>query len=201
MPEKIVDLVPGTPVHAADGPVGRLERIIIDPEHDRTTALVIREAQLPNTLRLVSEKYLERADGQGVTLSLTRKRFEAQKPYIETDYYAPDFFLTVARQEQCTLPLSPASWIVERPATPAGAVALVGHETVEATDGKVGRVDGVLLDREGGHVTHIVLRHGHLWGARDILVPAGLVVGYEDGRVRLAADKAAIEALAADSQA
>ena len=195
MPEKTVDLIPGTPVNAADGSVGRLERVIIDPEHGRATYLVVRESELPNTLRLVSEKHLAKADAQGVLLALTQKQFAAQKEYIHTDYYAPEFFLTVARAEQCALPMEPASWTVERPATPEGSVALVGHETVEATDGKVGRVDGVLLDRVGGHVTHLVLRYGHLWGAREILVPAGLVAGYEDGCVRLSADKAAVEAL------
>jgi len=194
MPERIVDLVPGTPVTATDGPVGRLERIIIDPAHDRATHLVVRESDAPGTLRLVGEKYVVRADAKGVTLSLSRKHFAAQQPYILTEYFSPEFFLTVARQEQCKLPLEPSSWTLERPATPEGAVALVGHETVEATDGKVGRVDGVLLDRTGGHVTHLILRQGHLWGAREVLVPAGLVARFEDGRVILSVDKAAISA-------
>ena len=194
MPEKSVDLVPGAPVTATDGPVGRLARVIIDPEHDRAIYLVVEEADAPNTQRLVSEKYLVRAEKTGIALSLSRKHFAAQKPYIQTEYFSPEFFLTVAKQEACNLPLEPSSWTVERPATPAGAVALVGHEPVEATDGKVGQVDGVLLDRTGGHVTHLILRRGHLWGARDVLVPAGLVSRYEDGRVILSVDKAALTA-------
>lgn len=194
MPEKSVDLVPGTPVTATDGPVGRLTRVIIDPEHDRATYLVVAETEAPNTQRLVSEKYLVSADKTNIALSLSRKHFAGQKPYIRTEYFSPDFFLTVAKQEDCALPLEPASWTVERPATPDGAVALIGHEPVEATDGKVGRVDGVLLDRAGGHVTHLILRQGHLWGARDVLVPAGLVARFEDGRVILSVDKAALTA-------
>ena len=70
--------------------------------------------------------------------------------------------------------MAPSGWTVERPATPEGAVALVGHETVLATDGKVGRVDGVLVDRASGRVTHLVLREGHLFGHREVQVPAAM---------------------------
>lgn len=195
MSTQAVDLVLGTPVHTTDGIVGRLERVIIDPHQGRTTHLVVRETQLPNTLRLVGEKYLAHADAQGLTLSLTTKHFAACKEYIQTEYFSPDYFLTLAREEHCRLPLAPSSWTLERPATPDGAVALLGHETVEATDGKVGKVDAVLADRATGRVTHLVLRQGHLWGAREVQVPAGLVARFEDGRVILSVDKAAVGAL------
>ncbi len=74
-------------------------------------------------------------------------------------------------------------------------MALVGHEAVLATDGKVGRVDGVLADRASGRVTHLVLREGHLFGHREVQVPAAMVARYADATVHLNVDKAAIAAL------
>lgn len=195
MPERIFDLALAAPVTATDGPVGQVAHVIIDPSHGRATHVVVRESQLPNALRLVPEKFVAEADASGVRLTVPRKRFEAMREYIQTEYYPPSFFLGLASKEQCKLPMAPSSWTVERPATPEGFVPLVGHEEVVATDGKVGRVDGVLADHASGRVTHLLLRQGHLWGSREIQVPAGLVARYEAGRVLLSADKATVGAL------
>jgi hypothetical protein len=195
MPERILDLALSAPVATADGPIGRTEHIIIDPSLGRATHLVVRETELPNTLRLVPEKYVAKAEPDGISLSISRKRFETLREYIQTEYLPPSFFLSLAAKEHCKLPMAPSGWTVERLATPEGSVALVGHETVLATDGKVGRVDGVLTDHASGRVTHLLLRQGHLWGAREVQVPAGLVARYEEGQVVLSVDKAAVGAL------
>jgi sporulation protein YlmC with PRC-barrel domain len=195
MSERTVDLALAAPVAATDGPVGRVEHVIVDPSHGRATHLVVRETQLPNALRLVPEKYVAKARPDGVDLSISRKRFEGMREYIRTEYYPESFFLGLAGKEHCKLPMAPSGWTVERPATPEGFVALVGHEAVLATDGRIGRVDGVLADHASGRITHLLLRQGHLWGAREVQVPAGLVVRYEAGQVVLSVDKAAVGAL------
>lgn len=192
MPEHAIDLALAAPVHATDALVGHVEHVIINPETGAATHVVVREAKLPNALRLVAEKYIAKTGPDGVYLSIPAKRVAELREYIQTDYYAPSFFLTLARQEHCKLPLSPSGWTVEHPATPEGSVALVGHEPVVATDGKVGRVDGVLASPHTGRVTHLLLRQGHLWGAREVQIPAGLVARYEDGQVLLSVDKASI---------
>ena len=160
MPERALDLALSAPVRATDAPIGHVAHVIIDPEHGRATHLVVRESQLPNTLRLVPEKYIAASGPDGVALSIPRNRVAALREYIQTEYYSPSFFLTLAKREHCNLPLAPSSWTVERPATPEGSVALVGHEPVEATDGPVGRVDGVLAEAHTGRITHLLLRRG-----------------------------------------
>ncbi|WP_428564014.1 MAG: hypothetical protein ACP59X_01460 [Solidesulfovibrio sp. DCME] len=195
MPDAALDLTLTAPVQATDAAIGRVEHIIIDPHLGKATHIVVREDALPNTLRLVAEKYIASASPQGVHLNIPHKRVGALKEYIQTEYFSPAYFLTLAKAEEVKLPMAPASWTVERPATPEGSVALAGHEPVRASDGKVGRVDGVLCDRHTGRVTHLLLRQGHLWGTREVQVPAGLVAGYEDGEVVLSATKAAIGAL------
>jgi len=37
---------------------------------------------------------------------------------------------------------------------------------VEATDGHVGHVDEFVVNPENGHITHSVMREGHLWGKK-----------------------------------
>ncbi|MFP5259418.1 MAG: hypothetical protein ACLGQH_10385 [Acidobacteriota bacterium] len=195
MHERSIDLILSAPVHATDTLVGRIEHVIVDPSHGRATFLVVREDALPNTLRLVPEKYVAAADDTGVRLSIDAAKLAGLREYVTTQYYSPSFFLSLAAREHCKLPLAPSSWTVERPATPQGSVALTGHETVQATDGKVGRLDGVLTEAHTGRVVTLLLRQGHLWGAREVAIPAGMVAAYEDGVVRLGVDTAAVAAL------
>ncbi|EHJ48580.1 hypothetical protein DFW101_2576 [Solidesulfovibrio carbinoliphilus subsp. oakridgensis] len=195
MPENALDLALNAPVAATDGPLGRVAHVIINPESGTATHLVVREDALPNTLRLVPKKYCGQAGPGAVTLTISRKRAGELKEYIQADYYPPSFFLGLAKAEETRLPIAPSGWTFEHPATPEGSVALAGHEPVLATDGRAGRVDGVLADPHTGRVTHLLLRQGHLWGAREVQVPAGLVSRYEDGQVVLSVDKAALGAL------
>lgn len=195
MTEQAIDLALGVPAQSEDGPYGRVEHVIIDPETGAATHVVVRESVEPRALRLIPRKYVAAADAQSLRLAASVQRLTGLREYIQTDYYPPSYFVALARAEQCKLPLAPSGWTVEHPATPEGYVALAGHEPVLATDGKVGRVDGVLVDRHTGRVSHLLLRKGHLWGAREVQVPAGLVARYEDGDVVLSVDKAAVGAL------
>ena len=197
MSEHMLNLPLAAPVYAGKTLVGRVEHVIVDPSHGRATWLVVRENALPNTLRLVAEKFVATTGEDGVHLSCDAAKLAGMREYVLTEYYPPSFFLHLAADEHCKLPLAPSGWTIERPATPAGSVALAGHETVWATDGKVGRLDGVHVEAHTGRVIELLLRQGHLWGAREVAIPAGLVAAYEDGTVRLGVDLAAIAALPA----
>ncbi|MFN2166188.1 MAG: PRC-barrel domain containing protein, partial [Anaerolineae bacterium] len=54
-----------------------------------------------------------------------------------------------------------------------------------------------LVDPSTGHITHLVLREGHLWGQRDVTIPVSQIDHFDDDSVSLALDKDSIEALPA----
>ena len=56
---------------------------------------------------------------------------------------------------------------VEDQQIPPGELAVSRGTRVNATDGYVGHVDELVVDRENGHITHLVMREGHLWGQKD----------------------------------
>jgi hypothetical protein len=56
-------------------------------------------------------------------------------------------------------------------------------------------VDEFLVDRETGHITHLVLREGHLWGQRDVLIPVSGIGHIDENRVYLTLNKKEIEDL------
>jgi sporulation protein YlmC with PRC-barrel domain len=66
---------------------------------------------------------------------------------------------------------------------------------VEATDGPVGVVDDLVVAPETGRITHLVLREGHPWGQKEVMIPVTDVADAEKNVVHLTLDKQAIAAL------
>jgi sporulation protein YlmC with PRC-barrel domain len=67
---------------------------------------------------------------------------------------------------------------------PVGEVEVRRGESVHATDGAIGRVQGLVIDPSDHHVTHVLLDEGHLWGEKRIAIPISAVTRVGDG-VRL----------------
>ena len=64
---------------------------------------------------------------------------------------------------------------------PLGEVAVRRGERVHATDGEIGRVQGLVIDTSDQHVTHVLLQEGHLWGRKEVAIPVSAVVRVDDG--------------------
>ena len=68
---------------------------------------------------------------------------------------------------------------------------------VEAIDGRVGRVDEFVVNPENGHITHLVMREGHLFGKKDVIIPVSALGETREDTVFLNLDKHQVEALPA----
>jgi sporulation protein YlmC with PRC-barrel domain len=79
---------------------------------------------------------------------------------------------------------------------PAGEVEVRRDEQVHATDGEIGRVQGLVVDPRDHAVTHVLLQEGHLWGKRRVSIPISAVTAIKDG-IRLDLSKQQIEDLPA----
>jgi len=64
---------------------------------------------------------------------------------------------------------------------PPGEVDVHRGDHVHATDGEIGRVQGLVIDRGNRRVTHVLLQEGHLWGRRQVAIPIGAVTSTSDG--------------------
>ena len=65
---------------------------------------------------------------------------------------------------------------------------------VYATDGEIGRVEGLVIDPGNHHVSHVLLQQGHLFGRRQVAIPIGAVTGVVDS-VQLNITKQQVENL------
>ena len=50
-----------------------------------------------------------------------------------------------------------------------------------ATDGDIGRVQGLVIDPRSHHVTHVLLQEGHLWDRKEVSIPISAVTRVDDG--------------------
>jgi len=74
---------------------------------------------------------------------------------------------------------------------PVGEVAVRRGEHVHATDGEIGRVQGLVINPRDHRVTHVLLQEGHLWGRKQVAIPIRDVTGVDDG-IRLTITKQAV---------
>ena len=88
-----------------------------------------------------------------------------------------------------------AAMILEHERIPPGELAVRRGARVKASDGDVGQVDEFLVDPETCHITHLVLREGHLWGTKDVAIPVSDIARIDEDTVYLRLDRTGIEAL------
>ncbi len=77
---------------------------------------------------------------------------------------------------------------------PVGEVEVRRGEHVHATDGEIGKVEGLVIDRRNHYVTHVLLQEGHVWGRKDVAIPISAVTGVEGG-IRLNITKRQVQDL------
>lgn len=68
---------------------------------------------------------------------------------------------------------------------PFGEVAVRGGEHVQATDGDIGQVQGLVIDSGSRQVTHVLLEEGHMFGRKVVAIPIGVVTGVNQDGIQL----------------
>jgi sporulation protein YlmC with PRC-barrel domain len=194
-----MDIPINADVWCADGPCGRSAYIILNPVTKQVTHLVVKESSYPYTERLVSIDQVMGTDPHLIRLRCTGREVAAMEPFIETEFLPTDI------PEYRGVPAMMWPYVlsegmvtpVEHERVPPGELAVRRGAGVEATDGHVGRVDEFLVDPANGHISHLVLHEGHLWGQKDVTIPLAKIDRIEEGTVYLKLDKQSVGALPA----
>ncbi|WP_441248116.1 hypothetical protein [Kitasatospora sp. McL0602] len=180
----------GADVHCEDGRYGRLERVVIDPVARRVTHLVVggRAADRLVPVSMVDEHPAGSGeDGDGGSVHLRGRIDDVQRldSAEETEFlpgvtdqlgYAPGqamlfpyYGLGVGRIGLMMSDGGRRMTTHER--VPVGEVQIRHGDQVEATDGDIGRVQGLVIDPRDYGVTHVLLQEGHLWGRKTVAIP------------------------------
>jgi hypothetical protein len=201
----------GCPVACADAPFGELADIVVDPLTRRVTHVVVQPHGRRPDARLVPIERV-RPTESGIALDCAVAEVRALEPLFESAYLQvgempvsdPDWDVGV--QDVLALPfyheLDAAGGVIDPdPHVVVNYDRIPRHEVeirrssavVSADHHRLGHVDGFLIG--AGEVADIVLERGHLWGKREVVIPADAVASVENDVVTLLLTKREVELL------
>ena len=183
----------GAEASCTDGVCGDVTRVVVDPIVESVTHLVIEPKHRQGLARLVPLALVD-ATAAEVRLSCTIAEFERLDPAEETQFvpgssgyaaYGPDQVVSWPYYGLAAPGIDPevvnASETVTYDTIPLGEVEVRRGDAVHATDGDIGRVQGLVIDPGSHHVTHVLLQEGHLWGRKEVSIPISAVTRVDDG--------------------
>ena len=215
----------GSNASCIDGECGALTRVVIDPLTREVTHLVIAPKHDGAVSKLVPLDLVDADAGEQPRLTCSLEHFRALPAAEETDFvpgngghpgYTPDQALSwpyyglglggemgmglgglgAGMGLGSELGLGPTPHARSFETVPVGEIDIHRDDTVHATDGEIGRVQGLVLSMPDHHMTHILLREGHLFGRKEVSIPISAIAGVEHG-VHLSISKQQVQDLEA----
>lgn len=203
----------GAAVTTADGEnVGGIDRVVIDPQSNEITHLVVRKGFLFSEDKVVPISLVAQAKEDGVSLRKTEEALQdlppfeeayyvsddAQKPvqaaYVQPLYWYPPLG-AAAGNYLGTYPTPPAEYVAVERNIPEGAVALrEGAKVIARDGGHVGDIARVFTDANTPRVTHFLLVRG-LLNREHKLIPTTWVKKVEEDQVQLSVGSQLIDEL------
>jgi sporulation protein YlmC with PRC-barrel domain len=175
----------GADVSCSDGVCGEVSRVVIDPVGRAVTHLVVEPKHRQGLGRLVPLDLVD-ATTDEVRLGCTVAEFDKLGAAEETQFVPGSRYAGYGPGQVLSWPYYPLTGNVSQATItydtlPLGEVSVRRGDQVHATDGDIGRVQGIVIDPRNHHVTHVLLQEGHLWGSRDVAIPIRAVTGVDDG--------------------
>jgi len=195
----------GADASCSDGACGKVTRVVVDPVARTVTHLVVEPKHRLDVGRLVPLDLADATAG-GIRLRCTLADFEKLDPAEETQFlpgtpgypgYDPEQMLTMPYYGMGIGGGMGGAYVpatVTYDTVSLDEVEVRRGEHVHATDGHIGKVQGLVIDPHSHHVTHVLLQEGHLWGRKEVAIPIGAVTGVDDG-IRLNITKQQVQDL------
>jgi sporulation protein YlmC with PRC-barrel domain len=203
----------GTAVSGSDGAIGKVTRVVVDPIARVVTHLIVEPAHSAEISRLVPLSLVDSVTADEIKLNCSTEAFGQLDAAEETHFLAGDSsdpayqpgevltwpYYSLGFEGQAFGPggvgLAGALPVaVTYDKVPLGEVAVRRGERVHATDGEIGRVQGLIIDARDQHVTHVLLQEGHLWDRKQVAIPISAVTKVNDG-IRLKISKQEVQDL------
>ena len=201
-----MDIALKAQVECSDGVCGRSVYVLINPIINKVTHLVVKEDSSPNTEFIVPVDLVAKTTADTIRLSCSKAELEKMDPFIKTTviedqlpnanfgvggtYGLGSYYYLPYVNSEITVYES-----VKNKQIPPGELAVRRGTRVKATDGDVGHVDEFVVNPKNGNITHLVMREGHLWGKKDVIIPLSAMGDTHDDTVFLKLDKHQIESL------
>jgi sporulation protein YlmC with PRC-barrel domain len=199
----------GSDVSCTDGAGGEVRRVVVDPAARKVTHLMVEPKGRQGLGRFVPLDLVDATAGE-IRLRCTMAEFEKLGSGEETEFVPGSLGYNKGGPAQVisdpdypgagdpvvdgnTVPGFSETETVD--ILPEGKVEVRRGDHVRATDGDIGQIHALRIDRDSYDVTSVLLQEGHhLWGHKEVAIPISAVAGLGDG-IRLNLTKQQVEDL------
>jgi sporulation protein YlmC with PRC-barrel domain len=191
-------------VQCTDGQCGKSTFVIVNPIKRIVTHFVVKDKRFPEDPdRLVPVERIAEISGKQIHLECTRSEVAGMQPFTTTRFVQkeePDYATSYMAGDPnaFTHPMvAYDTWVESVPEVhvPHDELAVYRGMDVRTDQGKVGKVDELVVDPDSGEITHLLMRKGHLWGAKDVSIPVSAIDLVAADEVYLNIDNEAVAAL------
>jgi uncharacterized protein YrrD len=209
----------GTRVYTADGSdVGAIDRVVLDPQTNEVTHVVVRKGWLFAEDKVVPMDLIDTASTDQVRLRSDVQNFEDLPLFEETYYVSPgettgDLYPAGYAAPLYWYPPVGAAWpryytgyygyplasynTYTEQNIPEGTVGLKERARVISADGhEVGNVEQVFTNDELNRATHLLITEGWLFKEKR-LIPVDWIRGVDEDEIRLKVNARTLERLPA----
>ncbi len=189
-------------VQCSDGACGKVTNVVINPVTQHVSHIAIENKDLPkNSTRLIPLDLVASSTPSEVVLKCSIADVAAMQPFVvdsfvkatgsgqaysSGDAYSSQFVYNDSGYDN-----------VQSEIVPKGELAIYSGLPIEASDGKLGKLDELVIDPKTGDLTHIQMREGHLFGKKDVAIPIADIDFFDGETIYLKLDKKAVKALPA----
>ena len=198
------DFYIGAKVKCQDKHCGELAGIVVDPETQRMTGVIIKEGFLLPQNRVSPISQVQGAIGEEIYLSLRSDEFDFYPEYRVEEYEEPAAGLAASppsvpspqnfQQYGMVEPVVPmVKKLVQKGIVP-GQVVIKQGMAVRNFGGEIGKVERVIADSKSAAITHLVVRRGLIF-SEQLMVPISAVESIAEGNISVSCTSQEVELL------
>jgi hypothetical protein len=201
---RVLTIEIGATVRLSDGSVGEITRLVLEPASRRITHLVVKPKHSRPVERLVPINRFS-TDEHGLELSCTIAELdqcdsanEVQVVRERADIWRDNGSILAFPFLPIVGPLgrSEMTTVSTIDRIPFGEIEVHAGGHVHARDGRLGTLRGVLIDGQDHRMSHLLLDEGHLWGQREVALPAEAVTVISDRETAVSWSESQVKSLA-----
>ncbi|MEJ2484428.1 MAG: PRC-barrel domain-containing protein [Anaerolineales bacterium] len=176
-----------------DEDCGHVSCVIVNPKNEDLSYVVVEENQHPYDEFIVPVEMIKNTTSKSIQLSCSKEELTHMENFIEHHFVPIEKVYGIYPvRRQVFVPYSSyskkyADIPYER--IPKGDVTFHRGSVIEATDGPVGKLDEFQIDSSGEHISHLIIKEGHLWNKKEIGIPVSEIDHIEKDTIYIKLNK------------
>jgi osmotically-inducible protein OsmY/sporulation protein YlmC with PRC-barrel domain len=198
-----LDLHIGAQVHCKDQHCGKLVKLVVDPQTQQVTDLIVEKGLLLKQDRVLPIATVERVTEQEICLNIRSHELSNYPEYHQVEIKEP---ASPEHAYSSATTLGPGLGTISERVVPmvrrrvhqgiAAGTTVIGHGTgVENPHKTLGHVDHVVVDTQTGQMAQLILRHGNFF-PEYVVIPAAQIKDVDEQNVFVSVGDAELPALA-----